>query len=102
MNQSPPTPVLAAIGAVRTVNIAGPGQPETLRYFGVAHSGVTGQAHPTRAQAEADVLAWHQGKPVAYVRHAEMPPGYTARLLAARRLGWWGRLKARWRGPELV
>lgn len=97
MDTNTTEPVTAEIGTVTTINVARPGEPVQLRYYGAARSGATGQAHATRAQAEADVKAWHEGRSPDYVKHAEMPAGYTARLAAgvrAQRPGIWGKLKA--------
>jgi hypothetical protein len=63
------------LGTVNCINVARVGEP-ILRYFGAsALCGATGQAHPTQEQAEADVLAWADGKPVAYEQHAVVPLG---------------------------
>jgi hypothetical protein len=59
------------LGTVNCINTARLGEPITLRYFGAsALCNATGQAHPTQAQAEADVLAWADGKHVAYEQQA--------------------------------
>jgi hypothetical protein len=62
------------LGTVNCINIARQGEPITLRYFGAsAVCGATGQAHATPEQAESDVLAWADGKPVAYEQQAVVP-----------------------------
>jgi hypothetical protein len=62
------------LGTVNCINVARLGEPITLRYFGAsALCSATGQAHPTQAQAEADVLAWADGKQVPYEQHAVVP-----------------------------
>jgi hypothetical protein len=70
------TPIIRpqTIGTVHCINIAKLGQPQQLRYFGAsAVCGASGQAHPTQAQAEADIIAWADGKSVPYVQHAVVP-----------------------------
>ena len=60
-----------SIGLVQCISIA-PGQ---IRYFGmIASRHLSGQAHLTQAQAEADIIAWHEGRdPEPYHQHAVVP-----------------------------
>lgn len=68
------------LGTVNCINVARIGEPITLRYFGASAVGAaTGQAHPTQEAAEADVLAWADGKPVAYEQQSVVPLGCVAR-----------------------
>lgn len=75
------------LGTVNCINVARLGEPISLRYFGAsALYHATGQAHPTQAQAEADVLNWADGKPVAYEQHAVVPLGTVAPVGDAAKL----------------
>jgi len=68
------------LGTVNCINIARLGEPVTLRYFGAsALYAATGQAHPTQGQAEADVIAWADGKHVGYEQQAVVPLSCQAR-----------------------
>jgi hypothetical protein len=75
------------LGTVNCINVARLGEPVTLRYFGAsALCGATGQAHTTQQQAEADVLNWADGKPVAYEQQAVVPLGAVAPVGDAAKL----------------
>jgi hypothetical protein len=59
------------IGHVHCINIARPSAPPAIRWFGRNATGTaTGQAHLIQAQAEADVVAWAEGRAVSYPKHA--------------------------------
>jgi hypothetical protein len=61
------------IGTVHCIDVAPTGAP-IIRYYGRNLSGsASGQAHPTQAQAVADVEAWADGKEVPYEQHAVVP-----------------------------
>jgi len=62
-----------SIGTMTRLNIAPPGEPEQVRWFGKSNRPqlLTGQAHPTQSQAVADLVAWAEGKdPAPYIKHA--------------------------------
>jgi hypothetical protein len=62
------------IGTVTCINTARPSEPVALRYYGQNASGTaSGQAHPTQAQAVANVEAWADGREVTYPKQAEVP-----------------------------
>ncbi|MGI4736098.1 MAG: hypothetical protein ACRYG7_13055 [Janthinobacterium lividum] len=67
------------IGTVNCINVARLGEPIRVRFFGSSAVGsATGQVHTTQAAAEADVLAWADGKVVHYEQHAVVPLGCQA------------------------
>jgi hypothetical protein len=61
------------IGTIDCMNIAPSSRPPAIRWVGLtADRRISGQAHHIQADAEADVVAWSKGEPVAYPRYGEL------------------------------